>query len=174
MENEWWQSSETGEPFTHCVRCRLPLLELDSMWLVNREFQGGECMLEYAVCQGCRDAVTGRMSEESRQAVRAFLEEKIDWEARLADFMMAVEPAERLDFCVSCRAAREKLDGFAISAQFDEGGEMVVGALPLLICRVCVDRMMEGLSDQSRAVWRDFVREHFDGPPDGASFPGIC
>ena len=38
---EWLCSEETGEPFTHCVRCRLPLLEIDAPWLVNKDYFRG-------------------------------------------------------------------------------------------------------------------------------------
>lgn len=170
---DWLRSEETGEAFTHCVGCRLPLLETDSPWLVNKDYFRGECVLEYAICQRCRDGMSSRISEESKAAVRAFLEQEIDWAARLADFMQAADPVERFGHCIACRSPRAGMEGFAISALFDEGGELVTGPLPLLICRPCIERMTARLSEQSRAVWRRFLAEHFSGPPDESSFPGL-
>lgn len=170
---EWLRSEETGAAFSHCVSCRLPLLETDSPWLVNKEYFHGECVLEYAVCQNCRDRMSAAISEESKATVRAFLEHEIDWPARLADFMQSSDPVERLEHCIACRTSRDAMEGYAISALFDEGGNVVHGPLPLLICRDCVGRMTANLSETSRAAWREFLDTHFTGPPDDTAFPGM-
>ncbi len=70
--DEWLGSEETGEAFSHCLCCKLPLVEIAEPWRVNKEFARGECVLEYAICQPCRDFVTDQLSEESKEAVRGF------------------------------------------------------------------------------------------------------
>jgi hypothetical protein len=171
--DEWLGSEESGERFSHCLCCKLPLVEIAEPWLVNKEFARGECVLEYAICQPCRDRVTDELSEESKEAVRGFLEREIDWEARMREFMLAHDPAERFGACVACRTPREELAGFGVSALFDSGGSLVTGPLPLLVCQPCIGRMTAGLSDQSRAVWRKFLTENFAGPPGDSGFPGL-
>lgn len=171
--NEWLASEETGEAFTHCLCCKLPLLELDALWLVNKEFVGEECVLEYAICQPCRDRVTNQLCEDSKESVREFLEQEIDWEARMREFMVSHDLRDRFDACISCRTWRGELDSFGISALYDSGGSLVTGPLPLLICRPCISRMTAGLSDESREVWRVFLAEHFTGPPDETGFSGM-
>ncbi len=176
---EWLCSEESGEAFSHCVRCRLPLLELACPWLVNKEFQRGECVMEYAICQSCRDEVSSGFSAASMKSVREFLETQIDWEERVKEFMLAADLGSRFDFCISCRTGRGDCRGFGISALFDEGGEITTGPLPLLICSPCIGRMTAGLSEESRDVWRKFLAEHFAGPPGdseqwpGSGFPGL-
>ncbi len=172
MMDDWLASEETGKAFTHCQCCRLPLVEIDAPWLVNKEFVGDECVLEYAVCQPCRDAVTERFSEESKEVARNFLEHEIDWAARISEFMMAHDPVQRLDACVACRTARDETAGFGISALFDSGGVLVTGPLPLLVCKVCVGRMTAGFSDHSREVWKSFLEVNFDGPRGDGGFSG--
>src|SRR5688572_13796429 len=147
--DEWLESEESGRPFTHCLCCKLPLLEIAEPWLVNKEIVRGECVLEYAICQPCRDGVTEQLSEESKAAVRDFLEQGIDWEEQMKEFMLSHDPRERFDACIACRAPREELEGYAISALFDAGGALATGPLPLLICKPCVGRMTVNLSDQS-------------------------
>ena len=171
--NDWLDSEETGETFSHCLCCKLPLVEIAEPWLVNKEFQRGECVMEYAICQPCRDRVTDELSEESKEAVRGFLENEIDWEARMREFMLFHDPAERFEACIACRAPREALEGFGISALFDSGGSLVTGPLPLLICQPCVGRMTANLSEASREVWRRFLAENFAGPPRDSGFPGL-
>lgn len=170
---DWLSSEETGGPFRHCLRCALPLVEIAEPWLVNKEILGGECVIEYAICQPCRDSVTEQLSEESKESVRQFLENEIDWPARMQEFMLSHDPVERLDACIACRTPRCEAEGFAISALYDSGGSLTTGPLPLLICDKCVGRITAGLSATSREVWRNFVDQHFPGPADDAMFPGL-
>ena len=171
--NKWLRSEETGLPFSHCVRCRIPLLEINTPWLVNKDYHRRECVTEYAICQDCRDAVADQLSENSKEAVRNFLEKNIDWQARVGEFMNSPNPCDRFSACIACRTSREQLEGYAVSAYFDSGGDLVSGPLPLLICRPCIDRMAEVLSETSRKVWRDFIDSHFDGPVGDAALPGL-
>jgi hypothetical protein len=171
--DDWLSSEETGGPFTHCLRCALPLVEIMEPWLVNKEIFGGECVIEYAICQPCRDSVTGQLSEKSKEFVRHFLEQQIDWQARIQEFMLAHDLVERLDACIACRTPRIDAAGFAISALFDSGGSLVTGPLPLLICHECIGRITAGLSVESRELWKNFAAEYFPGPSDDANFPGL-
>lgn len=161
---DWLVSDETGESFRHCVACRVPLLELDASWLVNKDYSGGECVLEYAVCQPCRDRLSSAIPEHTKAAVRSFLETEIDWPRRLCEFLGESDGNRRFSHCIACREPRESLDGFAISALFDAEGHLVTGPLPLLMCRGCFTRMTSLLCDESRALWQRFLREHFDQP----------
>lgn len=171
--DEWLASEETGEAFSHCLCCKVPLVEIDAQWLVNKEFLRDECVLEYAICQPCRDRVTDQLSEESKESVRGFLEHEIDWDARMKEFMLSHDLVERFDACIACRVPRKELAGFGLSALFDSGGTLVTGPLPLLICQPCVTRMTASLSEKSREVWRRFLAEHFTGPPNDSGFPGL-
>lgn len=162
----WLVSEETGRPFHGCVRCRLPLLEIDRPWLVNKDYFRGECVLEYAVCQKCRGEVSAEIPEVTKAAVRQFLETEIDWPARLAEHLGEGGEALRFSRCVSCLRPREDLDGFALSGLFDAEGHAVLGPLPLLLCRECYGRMTSLLCERSRGVWRRFLDENFEGPFD--------
>lgn len=171
--DEWLGSEETGEPFTHCLCCKIPLVEIDASWLVNKEIAHGECVLEYAICLPCRDLVTERLSEESKESVRNFLEQEIDWDARMREFMLSHDLTERFSACIACRTPRAEMKGFGLSASFDSGGSIVEGALPLLICQPCIGRMTASLSEKSREVWRDFLERNFAGPHSDSGFPGL-
>lgn len=170
---DWLICEETGRPFSHCVRCRLPLLEIDEPWLVNKEFARHECVLEYGICRPCRDAVTAEFCEASKRSVREFLENAIDWEARSQEMILARDPVEHLDACIACRTPRGDIGEFDISALFDADGLQIGGPLPLLICRSCVNRMTAGLSEESRRVWQKFLADHFDGPPGEPGLTGL-
>lgn len=171
---DWLKSEETGTSFTHCIRCNFPLLEIDAPWLINKDFTKGECLLEYAICQPCRDIVSEQISEESKKAVRDFLETEISWDQRIADFASDPDPASRFSHCIACESERSDSTGFAISALFDSSGQIDLGPLPLLLCHTCSERMTENLSEQTKGLWDEFMENYFDGPPSSAKpHPGL-
>jgi hypothetical protein len=161
---QWFDSVETDRPFEECKVCEQLLPLAADTWVVNKHYHRNECIMEYAVCERCRDGVSGKFSEESKASIRDFLETGIDWEKRMIEWMALRDPAERLDACVACRTPRGEMEGFTISAQFNHDGTLIDGALPLLMCSDCVARVTAALSKQSRKVWQDFISRHFEGP----------
>lgn len=171
----WFHSEESGGPFRHCIHCRMPLAEIDSPWLVTKDYRRDECILEYAICQPCRNEVALGFSEESKSAVRDFLENEIDWSTRVSEFMMERTVEKRMEACICCRTPRGGMTGFGLSALFDSGGNLVEGPLPLILCDQCMARLISTLSESTRAAWRAFLSTHFDGPPDleGGGYSGL-
>ncbi len=167
----WLLSTETGKPFSHCIHCKLPLLEIDAPWLINKDFHKGECTLEYAICENCREQTSENFSEESKKAVRNFLENEIAWEQRLQSFLL--DPESRMTNCIACDCPREHAEGYATSVLLDASGEIDFGPLPLLLCSACVEHMSEQLSETTKDSWRRFLDEHFDSPPELSTLPGL-
>lgn len=161
---KWFDSVETDRPFEICQVCTQLLPLAADTWVVNKHYHRDECVLEYAVCEKCRDEVSGRFSESSKSTIRDFLETRIDWEQRILDWMALANPVDRLDECVSCRTKRTEMEGYTISAQFRYDGSLIDGALPLLMCSSCVSTVTSCLSEESRRVWQDFTSSYFDGP----------
>jgi len=169
--DSWLLSEETGEPFTHCIHCRLPLLELDRPWLVNKDFHKGECTLEYAVCEACRDQLSSEFSEDSKESVRRFLEDEIPWADRLQGYL--IDPDRRFEHCVACECPHEHAEGYATSVLFDSSGEIDFGPLPLMLCSRCVEQMSENLSQATRDCWDRFLSDHFESPPRLSTLPRL-
>lgn len=165
MLSPWFLSDETGLPFSHCLHCRMPLSETDTIWLIQKDYQRGECILEYAICLHCRHQVAEKSPETEKAAVREFLETQIDWDARRAEFAMMADPAERLEACIACRSPRTSLEAFSISAQFDSDGHLVESALPFLLCEPCNLRMLGPHHESSRASWQQYFASLLEGPP---------
>ena len=170
---KWFESVETDSPFETCKVCTRFLQFAADTWVVNKHYHREECVMEYAVCEDCRDGLSRRFSETSRAAIRHFLENEINWEQRMTDWLTLADPTERLENCVACRMPRFLTDGFAISAQYRRDGSLVEGALPLMMCSDCMATVTASLSAESRAVWRDFVEKHFEGPGSGEIDLGI-
>jgi hypothetical protein len=164
MLPHWLLSVETGEPFRHCIHCHMPLDEIDAPWLVNKEYRRGECIREYAICEPCREHITASIARDCRRAVRAFLEEEIDWHARAEELGRDDTIEGHLAACIRCHAPRESLAGFSLSAQFDASGQLLEGPLPLILCDDCTTRLRERLSPATLDTWQRFVAMHFAGP----------
>jgi len=171
--NPWTDSEETGEPFSHCMRCKEVLGAEKEPWLINKEYRNGECVLEFAICQPCRLAVTNQLSSHSRETVRDFVEKEIEPGEEVAKPGCAEDLSGRFDACVSCGRKREELSCFGISALFDRRGPILAGPLPLLICQDCTAKMTSNISSHSRDVWGKFLGDHLEGPPDGSGFHGL-
>ncbi len=161
---KWFHSVETDRPFETCVVCEGLLRFTADSWVVNKHYHRKECILEYAVCEECRDRVSGNFSDASKSAIRQFLENEINWEARMLEWMAMEHTEERLDSCVACRTPRDQAEGFTLSAQFRHDGSLVESALPLLMCSRCINQITDTLSPASRKVWQDFIADHFPGP----------
>lgn len=135
---KWFDSIETEKPFDSCKICQNFLSETGGNWVVNKHYHRKECVLEYAICDHCRDEVSNSFSHDSKAAIREFLETKIDWQQRILEWSKLDQPIKRLDHCVACTMPREWMLGFTISAQFRNNGSLIEGALPLLLCSHCV------------------------------------
>lgn len=170
---QWFDSIETGKPFVSCKICQKPLVETGVNWVVNKHYHRKECILEYAICEPCRDEVSGRFSDASKAWIRDFLETKIDWQERALEWAKLDQPIKRMDHCVACTMPREWMLGFTISAQFRSDGSLIEGALPLLLCSHCVGQISEGLSPESRETWNRFIAMYFEGPDTPDYHPGI-
>lgn len=161
---QWFESVETERPFETCKVCSQLLPLAADSWVVNKHYHRNECTLEYAVCEKCRDETSAKFSDSSKTAIREFLENEIDWENRLLEWMALENPADRLNNCIACSCPRSAAEGFTISAQFRHDGSLMDGALPLLLCSTCIARITDSLSAESRKVWQNFISSHFEGP----------
>lgn len=171
LPDDWLLSTETGEPFSHCIRCQLPLLELDRPWLINKDFHKGECTLEYAICEQCRNEVSAEFSEASKEAVRRFLEDDIPWAERIESYLL--DESLRYENCVACNCHRDHAEGHATSVLLGSCGDVEYGALPLMVCSHCSGQMAENLSQATRDSWDRFLNDHFDSPPSLATLPRV-
>ncbi|MES2982562.1 MAG: hypothetical protein V4727_09640, partial [Verrucomicrobiota bacterium] len=64
---QWFESIETGKPFVSCKICQNSLSTASKSWVVNKHYHRKECVLEYAICDQCRDDVAGSFSEASKK-----------------------------------------------------------------------------------------------------------
>jgi hypothetical protein len=163
--NHWLRSDESGGEFKRCTQCGCALADTGKPWIVNKEWHRGECVMEYALCHGCREGMIASISEESAAHVRRFFEDHIEPLRWIGQFVENENPETLVEACFACGCNRGEAEGFGISAMFTAPGVLDVGPLPVMICQGCSARMEAGLSKATRESWQRFVDENFPGPP---------
>lgn len=86
-----FHSFEKEGPFKTCSVCSREFGD-DEPHMIEKAFQKGETVYEYAICQGCHDGIRDELSEESKQRIESHLREAI---GRVALFD---DPLERCVF----------------------------------------------------------------------------
>lgn len=73
---EAFHSFERDGPFESCSVCGRDFGE-EEPHLIEKAFQAGETVYEYAMCQFCHDEIRAELSEESRRRIETHLREAI-------------------------------------------------------------------------------------------------
>lgn len=79
-----FHSFETEGPFRECGWCGQGFGE-DGLHLIEKAFQRGETVYEYALCQACHERIRSELSDESKQRMEAYLQQAIEDLAPTAD-----------------------------------------------------------------------------------------
>ncbi|MDF1751342.1 MAG: hypothetical protein P1U89_01065 [Verrucomicrobiales bacterium] len=144
-------SFETGEPFNQCIECKSDLNESESDYIIEKSYQDGEVIYEYALCDSCCKDLRGEMSKESMKHLKKALKRPV--------------LKTTIDGCRCCGIPRSELPGFTIVGAC-VGNHMIFWDAPVLICDPCLETISEGLSKQTRDLLDDFEVRNFPGPPE--------
>ena len=166
-------SEETGEPFKSCIECTLPLGALGDDYVIQKCSNGRETIFEFALCMTCGESLHESYSDESRQAIEGFFQERIDVEKRY-DNTWSLTPSDfaehLLKHCLTCGNPPEP--GKPVThAAICEGSEMLVGHSPICLCSTCEEALNELVSKETRGEWDKFIGRNFDLPPSDALNP---
>lgn len=156
-------SVETERPFESCLRCDAYLLDGELPYSINKQFDRGECVMEFAMCHECKLEMHGEMSVESREAMANFFDEQSRLRHRSA--ALEGEPYETwMANCLICGNQPSKLEGYTIGAM-GLGMHQLIDPYPLMICNGCQSQADQLLSAESRKKRDRFIKDHFPGPP---------
>lgn len=149
-------SDYTGAPFDACIECGRALLASATVYAIQKDYQDGECVLEFAICLSCMESMNGDWSEESRNNVESFL----------AENSLRMAAGFACDLCGTL--ATDCGDDFALAAIAFENHLL---DQPHRICGSCKDRLAELLSEETRRGMDDFTERNFPGVPAGIDLP---
>ncbi len=169
MIPDTFHSFETSKEFSNCCDCGCELLVSAQMYMVQKSFSKDECVLEFALCNSCKDKLDQQISDQSKEAIYDFL---FDYtELMEPQIQCSVEEAiQKIEVCIACNKRRQDCAGYTYSGLF-VGNHLVPGPLPMMICDECQSVMAENISDHTRDVKDKFYAENFPGPPSEADLP---
>ncbi|MCB9833218.1 MAG: hypothetical protein H6807_12155 [Planctomycetes bacterium] len=144
-------------PFRHCIECGCELLDSGRTYLIQKAQRDGETLLEMAICQDCAGQVQGKVSEESRKVLEAFIERIGARSGRLPE-----------GSCLACLQTVRPEDEFEVAA-LARGRHLV--APPLIICSRCHEELEESLSEETRRGGQEFIEKNFPGVPADLGLP---
>lgn len=144
-------------PFVSCTRCGESLADFKDGYRISKNFNKEECIIEYALCLPCLDAMLDEASEESKIALSKFQAENI-------------RDVSGFDECALCDKTFDAVKGGDYSfAGVCVGDKMFDSAM---ICFGCMEMMAEVMSEETRRTWDRFREENFPGiPSDFEPFP---
>ena len=162
---EEFHSFELEGPFTECCQCHRVLADLEEPYVINKQIERGECVLEFALCITCHTQISSEMSEESRRTMQNFVAENADLETR-AELHPGPPVAPYIANCVTCRADLATQTSYSLGGLV-EYNYFQYGPYPLMVCGTCQSQLQEQLSKSTKDRWNRFIAENFDGPPAG-------
>lgn len=144
-------------PFVSCTRCGESLTDFEDGYRISKNFNRDECIIEYALCLPCLDAMLDEASEESKIALSKFQAENL-------------RDVSGFDECALCEKTFDAVkDGDYSFAGVCVGDKMVDSAM---VCFGCMEMMAEVMSEETRRTWDRFREENFPGiPSDFEPFP---
>ena len=134
--------------FRKCTICDKDLEHL-GLYEVQKVYRDKEVIFETAICQACGEDLSKEMSLESKDAMKGFM---------LCNF----KPTEEPDHCHFCGIPRAIFENYTVIGACREHSLL----LPLIImCEKCSEHLQGELSEKTREVQGDFIRDHFPGVP---------
>jgi hypothetical protein len=164
-----FHSLETNGAFKTCCDCACELLDSAQMYLVQKSFSNNECVMEFALCDRCKEKLDEQISGESKEAIYDFLFDHAEMVEAPEDYSQA-DSLQQIEECLTCGKERSECEGYTYSGLF-LGTHLIPGPLPMMICDDCQATMSENMSDHTRDVKDKFYAENFPGPPNEVDLP---
>ena len=166
---EAFHSFETDSPFTNCCDCGCDLVTSGEMYMVQKNFSGTECMMEFALCSNCKEGLDEQISDESKEAMYDFLFDHAEMVEPPIGYT-AEQALGQIEECLTCGKKRSDCGEYTYAGLFI-GHYLIPGPMPMMICDDCQEIISEGMSDHTKDVRDKFYQENFPGPPSEVDLP---
>ena len=158
--------------FPKCSVCETPLLKDGVSYYIEKAYNKGEVVFEYAMCNDCRSSMEDEISEESQVSIFNYFFEHMDVMQShgelIENFDNSVKPW--LASCLLTGTKREETESYQICAEC-EGSNLVVAFLPLMISSDATEEMQKLISKKTRESFDGFVRDVLNPPVDFHDIP---
>lgn len=169
---EIFHSSETEKPFERCLMCGRGLLTRGEKYLIEKAFNKGETLFEYAMCLDCRDDLEESLSHGSRRLIEHYFDEHVDFVHRRGDLLvrhedLSIEPW--LNHCLVKGHAIDPLGEYQIYT-ICEDTDMLFTYMPYALSGEALEDIVGMLSAETVGVLDAFTGKYL-GLPEGGKLP---
>lgn len=148
----FWQF-ETDGPFHRCSICSVDLMQPDTNYLIEKAFQNGETVFEYAMCFDCYQKLSQELSADSKKRIQHYFEEHIVIESRRHAMLANREkPAEHwLSECLVKGTPIDACPEYQIYGWCIDR-DLVYTGFPYMLSGAVIDDLLQLLSPETRGV----------------------
>lgn len=168
-----FHSEKEKQLFSKCTICGKTLQDNGELYLIEKAFERNpetgeqKLVFELATCMDCRQEMHESLSEESRQKIEAYFENKCDLEKRDAELKKhnLMEPDIWMHNCIIKNKSFDEVKEFQVYA-LCWSDELVFHNFPYMICGEVMDEIMDLISEKSLDILNDFMTDLIDLPPE--------
>ncbi len=174
--DRFFYSLETGGMFRSCTRCSQSLMagdEKSGSYLIYKIYGVNDLSAEFAICHECVEEAMGMLSEESRQSLQRFFEERSIMDylfSRMSACMTSgFQLSEAIDSCFVCSSSLQRPGTCHTVVSKCSGTTMDCMPYPMSLCDKCEEDLNQRLSQKTRDEWDRFFESLFIDPRPGAA-----
>ena len=159
-------------PFPECTACGRSLLEDGVEYFIEKAYQKGEVIFEYAMCNDCKMGMGEELSMESMMNLANYFLEHSELFDRRPHLMQRFDNSvkEWLEKCIFTGRRRNECDTYQICAEC-EGRNLIVSFLPFMVSGEAIEEVQGLLSKQTKESFDKFTKEVLNPPVDLKNIP---
>lgn len=157
----------TNAPFTDCISCERKLLEEETPYMIEKVLKRDDVIIEYAMCFSCAERKRQQLSEDSREKIEAYFNERVDF-IRRAYKMYGRHGFEFdgwIDQCLLTGNRRSEMKEYHLHGSFS-GDQLTFGVMPYIISSEVMVELSGLLSAKTKDEMDRFIDENFGLPPE--------
>lgn len=171
--------------FDACRACDQPIEEESPQYVIERQFQRpdpgapAEVVYEFALCESCLADQDASYSPSSQQHIAQFYSDVIDLNVRGDQLLAEAEDGEIpdirrwVDACAVTGTPTAETDRYRLMA-YAFGEWLLVAGTPVVMSEAALNRLDEGISQDTRERARNFAVNQMNLPPEAFNVtPGI-
>ncbi len=166
IPERFW-SFATEQPFEQCTMCEADLLADGMLYLIEKAYQRGEVVFEYAICVECQIRLRDELSVQSRRLIEHYFDEHVDLAERrqrlLENYDATTTPW--LSHCLITGKPAAECDEYQIMTLCD-GTDMLFSYLPALLSGEAIEGIQKNLSKKTQDQLDAFVEEYLGLTPE--------
>ncbi len=155
-------SVETDKAFEKCSICDCNILENETNYVIEKAFNKGEVIFEYAMCLDCQKKLYNELSDTSKKLISHYFDEHVDLNKRQSELLNDVnlDYEKWMSNCIIKGDRINKSEEYQIYGYFIDN-DMILNGFPYALCGAVADDITNLLSSKTLGILNDFSDKVF-------------